>query len=102
MRVTAALLFSTTSRNPGSWCVKPLWSWRQTVEVIRRFKDAIFCRHERWLQIICNHLSWRQKIASLNILITSIVWRQDHNGFTPQDPGFFDGVLNQSAARTYH
>ena len=45
-------------------------------------------------------LSWRRKIASLNLLITSTVWRQDHNGFTHQDPGFLDVVLNKSAAVT--
>ena len=55
--------------------------------------------HAKWLSI-CNHLSWRRKIASLNLLITSTVWRQDHNGFTHQDPGFLDVVLNKSAAVT--
>jgi xylulose-5-phosphate/fructose-6-phosphate phosphoketolase len=49
---------------------------------------------------ICNQLSWRRDVASLNLLITSTVWRQDHNGFTHQDPGFLDVVLNKSAAVT--
>src|SRR5205823_3677391 len=46
------------------------------------------------------HLSWREKVASLNILVTSTVWRQDHNGFTHQDPGFLDVVVNKSSAVT--
>ncbi|HME35738.1 MAG TPA: phosphoketolase family protein [Candidatus Sulfotelmatobacter sp.] len=61
--------------------------------------DSMFNQHAKWLSI-CNTLSWRQKIASLNLLITSTVWRQDHNGFTHQDPGFLDVVLNKSAAVT--
>jgi xylulose-5-phosphate/fructose-6-phosphate phosphoketolase len=61
--------------------------------------DSMFNQHAKWLSI-CNHLSWRQKVASLNLLITSTVWRQDHNGFTHQDPGFLDVVLNKSAEVT--
>jgi xylulose-5-phosphate/fructose-6-phosphate phosphoketolase len=61
--------------------------------------DSMFNQHAKWLSI-CNHLSWRRKIASLNLLITSTVWRQDHNGFTHQDPGFLDVVLNKSAEVT--
>ncbi|HKT49388.1 MAG TPA: phosphoketolase family protein [Candidatus Angelobacter sp.] len=61
--------------------------------------DSMFNQHAKWLSI-CNHLSWRAKVASLNILITSTVWRQDHNGFTHQDPGFLDVVVNKSAAVT--
>jgi xylulose-5-phosphate/fructose-6-phosphate phosphoketolase len=61
--------------------------------------DSMFNQHAKWLSI-CNHLSWRHKIASLNLLITSTVWRQDHNGFTHQDPGFLDVVVNKSAAVT--
>ena len=48
--------------------------------------DSMFNQHAKWLSI-CNHFSWRREIASLNLLITSTVWRQDHNGFTHQDPG---------------
>src|SRR6516165_9608654 len=48
--------------------------------------DSMFNQHAKWLEI-CNHLTWRQAIASLNLLITSTVWRQDHNGFTHQDSG---------------
>jgi len=58
--------------------------------------DSMFNQHAKWLSI-CNHLSWRENIASLNFLITSTVWRQDHNGFTHQDPGFLDIVVNKSA-----
>ncbi len=59
--------------------------------------DSMFNQHAKWLAI-CNHLPWRDKISSLNILVTSTVWRQDHNGFTHQDPGFLDVVLNKSSA----
>ena len=58
--------------------------------------DSMFNQHAKWLEI-CNHLSWRNSIASLNLLVTSTVWRQDHNGFTHQDPGFLDVVVNKSA-----
>ncbi len=58
--------------------------------------DSMFNQHAKWLEI-CRHLSWRQALASLNLLITSTVWRQDHNGFTHQDPGFLDVVVNKSA-----
>ena len=61
--------------------------------------DSMFNQHAKWLSI-CNHLSWRQGVASLNLLITSTVWRQDHNGFTHQDPGFLDVVVNKSATVT--
>jgi len=69
-----------------------LSSYEAFVHVI----DSMFNQHAKWLSI-CNHLSWRRKVASLNLLITSTVWRQDHNGFTHQDPGFLDVVLNKSA-----
>jgi xylulose-5-phosphate/fructose-6-phosphate phosphoketolase len=72
-----------------------LSSYEAFVHVI----DSMFNQHAKWLSI-CNNLSWRHKIASLNLLITSTVWRQDHNGFTHQDPGFLDVVLNKSAAVT--
>ncbi|MFN0166650.1 MAG: phosphoketolase [Bryobacteraceae bacterium] len=61
--------------------------------------DSMFNQHAKWLSI-CNHLSWREEISSLNFLITSTVWRQDHNGFTHQDPGFLDVVVNKSAEVT--
>jgi xylulose-5-phosphate/fructose-6-phosphate phosphoketolase len=59
----------------------------------------MFNQHAKWLSI-CNDLSWRQSVPSLNLLITSTVWRQDHNGFTHQDPGFIDVVLNKRAEVT--
>jgi xylulose-5-phosphate/fructose-6-phosphate phosphoketolase len=61
--------------------------------------DSMFNQHAKWLTI-CNDLSWREEISSLNLLVTSTVWRQDHNGFTHQDPGFIDVVVNKSAAVT--
>jgi len=57
--------------------------------------DSMFNQHAKWLAI-CEQLPWRAPIASLNLLITSTVWRQDHNGFTHQDPGFLDLVVNKS------
>ena len=57
--------------------------------------DSMFNQHAKWLDI-CNNIAWRAPISSLNLLITSTVWRQDHNGFTHQDPGFLDLVLNKS------
>jgi xylulose-5-phosphate/fructose-6-phosphate phosphoketolase len=58
--------------------------------------DSMFNQHAKWLKITA-HLPWRHKIASLNYLLTSHVWRQDHNGFTHQDPGFIDHVVNKKA-----
>ena len=72
-----------------------LSSYEAFVHVI----DSMFNQHAKWLDV-CNHLSWRAHVASLNLLITSTVWRQDHNGFTHQDPGFLDVVVNKSAAVT--
>ena len=58
--------------------------------------DSMFNQHAKWLKAT-NEIPWRRKIASLNILLTSTVWRQDHNGFTHQDPGFIDHVVNKKA-----
>ena len=58
--------------------------------------DSMFNQHAKWLEI-SRHLPWRQPIASLNYLLSSHVWRQDHNGFTHQDPGFVDLVVNKKA-----
>jgi len=58
--------------------------------------DSMFNQHAKWLKITA-HLPWRRKIASLNYLLASHVWRQDHNGFTHQDPGFIDHVVNKKA-----
>ncbi len=57
--------------------------------------DSMFNQHAKWLEK-CNGLPWRAKVSSLNLLITALVWRQDHNGFTHQDPGFLDVVANKS------
>ena len=57
--------------------------------------DSMFNQHAKWLEK-CNELPWRARVASLNLLITALVWRQDHNGFTHQDPGFLDVVANKS------
>ena len=70
-----------------------------TYEAFAHVIDSMFNQHAKWLSI-CNELPWRRRIASLNLLITSTVWRQDHNGFTHQDPGFLDVVLNKRAEVT--
>ncbi|MFZ1916316.1 MAG: phosphoketolase family protein [Terriglobales bacterium] len=72
-----------------------LSSYESFVHII----DSMFNQHAKWLEM-SRQLSWRQAIASLNLLITSTVWRQDHNGFTHQDPGFLDVVINKSATVT--
>jgi xylulose-5-phosphate/fructose-6-phosphate phosphoketolase len=58
--------------------------------------DSMFNQHAKWLKS-CNHIPWRRPIASLTYLLTSHVWRQDHNGFSHQDPGFIDHVVNKKA-----
>jgi xylulose-5-phosphate/fructose-6-phosphate phosphoketolase len=58
--------------------------------------DSMFNQHAKWLKVT-RHIPWRRPIASLNYLLTSHVWRQDHNGFSHQDPGFIDHVLNKKA-----
>jgi xylulose-5-phosphate/fructose-6-phosphate phosphoketolase len=58
--------------------------------------DSMFNQHAKWLKVT-RHIPWRRAIASLNYLLTSHVWRQDHNGFTHQDPGFIDHVVNKKA-----
>jgi xylulose-5-phosphate/fructose-6-phosphate phosphoketolase len=58
--------------------------------------DSMFNQHAKWLKV-SRHLPWRRPIASLNYLLTSHVWRQDHNGFSHQDPGFIDHVVNKKA-----
>ena len=58
--------------------------------------DSMFNQHAKWLKV-CNEIKWRRPIASLNYLLSSHVWRQDHNGFSHQDPGFIDHVLNKKA-----
>jgi xylulose-5-phosphate/fructose-6-phosphate phosphoketolase len=58
--------------------------------------DSMFNQHAKWLKV-CRKVPWRRPIASLNYLLTSHVWRQDHNGFSHQDPGFIDHVMNKKA-----
>lgn len=58
--------------------------------------DSMFNQHAKWLEKSKKELGWRAPISSINLLITSLVWRQDHNGFTHQDPGFLDVVTNKS------
>jgi xylulose-5-phosphate/fructose-6-phosphate phosphoketolase len=59
--------------------------------------DSMFNQHAKWLKV-CNDIRWRRPIASLNYLLSSHVWRQDHNGFSHQDPGFIDHVVNKKAS----
>ncbi|ARU30976.1 phosphoketolase [Sulfuriferula sp. AH1] len=59
--------------------------------------DSMFNQHAKWLKVTSQQIPWRRPIASLNYLLTSHVWRQDHNGFSHQDPGFIDHVVNKKA-----
>ena len=59
--------------------------------------DSMFNQHAKWLKVTNDEISWRRPIASLNYFLTSHVWRQDHNGFSHQDPGFIDHVVNKKA-----
>jgi xylulose-5-phosphate/fructose-6-phosphate phosphoketolase len=59
--------------------------------------DSMFNQHAKWLKVASKEIPWRRPIASLNYLLTSHVWRQDHNGFSHQDPGFIDIVVNKKA-----
>jgi xylulose-5-phosphate/fructose-6-phosphate phosphoketolase len=59
--------------------------------------DSMFNQHAKWLDICKNHVAWRASVSSLNLMLSSLVWRQDHNGFSHQDPGFIDLVTNKSA-----
>jgi len=66
-----------------------------TYEAFVHVIDSMFNQHAKWLAM-CRDVPWRAPVSSLNLLITSTVWRQDHNGFTHQDPGFLDLVVNKS------
>ncbi len=59
--------------------------------------DSMFNQHAKWLKVTNDEIPWRRPIASLNYLLTSHLWRQDHNGFSHQDPGFIDHVVNKKA-----
>lgn len=73
-----------------------------TYEAFVHVIDSMYNQHAKWLSM-CNEIPWRAPVSSLNLLITSTVWRQDHNGFTHQDPGFLDVVVNKNpeVARIY-
>ena len=74
-----------------------------TYEAFAHVVDSMFNQHAKWLDISKNHVHWRAPVASENILLSSTVWRQDHNGFSHQDPGFIDVVANKgpSVVRVY-
>jgi xylulose-5-phosphate/fructose-6-phosphate phosphoketolase len=74
-----------------------------TYEAFAHVVDSMFNQHAKWLDICKNHVAWRAAVASENILLSSTVWRQDHNGFSHQDPGFIDLVANKgpSVVRVY-
>ena len=65
-------------------------------EAFIHIKDSMFNQHAKWLKV-SKQVAWRRPIASLNYLLSSLVWRQDHNGFSHQDPGFIDHVINKKA-----
>jgi len=71
-----------------------------TYEAFVHIIDSMYNQHAKWLEKAKLEVAWRAPISSLNLLISSLVWRQDHNGFTHQDPGFLDVVSNKSAGVT--
>jgi xylulose-5-phosphate/fructose-6-phosphate phosphoketolase len=71
-----------------------------TYEAFAHVVDSMMNQHAKWLDISKNHVPWRLPVASENILLSSTVWRQDHNGFSHQDPGFIDLVTNKSPSVT--
>lgn len=71
-----------------------------TYEAFAHIIDSMVNQHAKWLEKCTSEVTWRVPLSSLNILISSTVWRQDHNGFTHQDPGFIDVVTNKSPAVT--
>ncbi len=68
-----------------------------TYEAFTHIVDSMFNQHAKWLKVTREGIPWRRPIASLNYLLSSHVWRQDHNGFSHQDPGFIDHVVNKKA-----
>jgi len=68
-----------------------------TYEAFAHVIDSMFNQHAKWLHTTSREIPWRAPISSLNILLSSLVWRQDHNGFSHQDPGFIDHVVNKKA-----
>ncbi|SIT35689.1 putative phosphoketolase 1 [Paraburkholderia ribeironis] len=71
-----------------------------TYEAFAHVVDSMFNQHAKWLDISRNHVRWRASVAAENILLSSTVWRQDHNGFSHQDPGFIDLATNKSPSVT--
>ena len=71
-----------------------------TYEAFAHVVDSMFNQHAKWLDISKNHVPWRVAVSAQNILLSSTVWRQDHNGFSHQDPGFIDLVTNKSPSVT--
>src|SRR5688572_30661861 len=71
-----------------------------TYEAFAHVVDSMFNQHAKWLDVCKNHVPWRASVSSQNILLSSTVWRQDHNGFSHQDPGFIDVVTNKSPTVT--
>jgi xylulose-5-phosphate/fructose-6-phosphate phosphoketolase len=71
-----------------------------TYEAFAHVIDSMFNQHAKWLEVATNYVPWRASVASQNILLSSTVWRQDHNGFSHQDPGFIDLVTNKSPSVT--
>jgi xylulose-5-phosphate/fructose-6-phosphate phosphoketolase len=67
-----------------------------TYEAFVHIIDSMFNQHAKWLEKCKTEVKWRASVSSLNLLLTSTVWRQDHNGFTHQDPGFLDVVMNKN------
>ena len=65
-------------------------------EAFIRVVDSMVAQHAKWLKV-CNEIKWRAPISSLNLILTSNVWQQDHNGFTHQDPGFLDHIVSKKA-----
>ena len=73
-----------------------------TYEAFVRIVDSMTSQHAKWLKV-CKQLDWRRNISSLNYLLTSHIWQQDHNGYTHQDPGFLNHIVTKKAdiARIY-
>jgi len=86
------------------WCEGYLLSGRHgffhTYEAFAHVIDSMFNQHAKWLDISKRKIPWRASVSSLNVLLSSTVWRQDHNGFSHQDPGFLDVVTNKSPSVT--
>src|SRR3954465_11088777 len=103
---------SRDGRVVGMLCEHALLGWLEgylvtgrhglfhTYEAFAHVIDSMFNQYAKWLDICKNHVAWRAAVASENILLSSTVWRQDHNGFSHQDPGFIDLVTNKSASVT--